>query len=471
MFDALSDRFEAILGRLRNRGRLSETDVDEVLAEIRIALLDADVATVVIGPFLDRVRVRAVGDEVSKALTPAQQVAKIVYEELVIVLGEHAPLKLGSKTPSVLMLVGLQGSGKTTAAAKLAKHLHGKGKRPLLVAGDLQRPAAIAQLQQLGEKIGVPVFSATDRTPVQVAVAGVEEAKRLGRDVVIVDTAGRLAIDDALMAEAAAIRDAVSPAETLLVVDAMTGQDAVTVAREFLELVDYSGIILSKLDGDARGGAALSIRSISGRPVKFASVGEGVGDLEPFHPDRLAQRILGMGDMLTLIEKAEEQYEAEEQQNLAEKFRKADFGLDDFLDQMRKLKKMGSLTSLLGMLPGMRGAMKNIDIDDAELDRVAAIIHSMTTTERRQPSVINGSRRQRIAKGSGKTVVEVNGLLKRFEEAKKVMRAMAGGGGLPSMPYQAGRDLGAAAGPHRAAPKDRKRTPKQHGKNKKKKRK
>lgn len=465
MFDALSDRLESIFSKLRNRGRLSEADVEEILKEIRTALLEADVATSVVRPFLDRIRERAIGDEVSKALTPAQQVTKIVYEELVAVLGEHAALRFGSKTPSVLMLVGLQGSGKTTAAAKLAKHLRDKGKRPLLVACDLARPAAITQLQQLGDRIEVPVFSRAGLSSVEVAGAGIEEAKRLGRDVVIVDTAGRLAIDEDLMAEASAIRDRAQPAETLLVVDAMTGQDAVTVATQFLERVDYSGIILSKLDGDARGGAALSIRSVSGRPVKFASVGEGVEDLEPFYPDRLAQRILGMGDVLTLIEKAEAQYEEVEQAELEEKLRKAEFGLDDFLDQMRKIKKMGSLTSLLGMIPGMRGAMKDVNIDDAEMDRIAAIIHSMTPTERSRPKIIDGSRRARIARGCGRTIVEVNSLLKRFEEAKKLMKAMSGGGGLPSMPYDMG---GKTSGPHRPKPK-RAKPSKQHGKNKKKK--
>ncbi|MFP5225326.1 MAG: signal recognition particle protein [Actinomycetota bacterium] len=467
MFDALSDRLESIFQKIRSRGRLTDADVEEFLREIRTALLEADVSTTVIKPFLERIRERAVGEEVSKALTPAQQVTKIVYEELVEVLGEHAPLKLGSRTPSVLMLVGLQGSGKTTASAKLAKHLSSKGKRPLLIACDLQRPAAVAQLQQLGERIDVPVYSDLTATPVQVAAQGIAEAKRLGRDIVIVDTAGRLAIDEELMAEAAAIRDQVQPAETLLVVDAMTGQDAVAVASSFAEKVDYSGIILSKLDGDARGGAALSIRVVSGKPVKFASVGEGIEDLEPFHPDRLAQRILGMGDVLTLIERAEAQYEAEEQAELEEKLRKAEFGLDDFLDQMRKIKRMGSLTSLLGMLPGMRGSMKDIDIDDAELDRIAAIIHSMTPDERRVPKVIDGSRRTRIANGCGRSVMEVNALLKRFEEAKKLMKAMSGGGGLPSMPYDMGPK---ASGPHRPKPKRAKKS-KQHGKNKKKKRK
>jgi len=468
MFDTLSDRLGAILGKLRNRGKLSEDDVDEVLREIRTALIDADVSTEVIKPFLEAVRIRTVGEEVSKALTPAQQVTKIVYEELARTLGEHAPLKFGSRTPSVLMLVGLQGSGKTTASAKLAKHLKSKGKRPLLVAADLQRPAAITQLMQLGASIDVPVYSPAGSTdPVAVARGGIEEAKRLGRDLVIVDTAGRLAIDEALMRQAADIRDAVQPAETLLVVDAMTGQDAVNVARGFAEQVSYSGIILSKLDGDARGGAALSIRGVSGVPVKFASVGEGLDDLEPFHPDRLAQRILGMGDMLTLIEKAEEQYEADEQAELTEKLRKAEFGLDDFLQQMKKLKKMGSITSLLGMLPGMRQQLKDVNIDDGELDRVASIIHSMTPDERRKPQIIDGSRRTRIARGSGRTVVEINALIKRFDEAKKMMKAMAGGGGLPSMPHgMAGAGPG---GPHRPKP-PRKKAPKQHGKQKKRKR-
>jgi signal recognition particle subunit SRP54 len=385
--------------------------------------------------FIGRIRERAVGEEVRKALTPAQQVIKIVHEELVAILGGSSkPLAYASKPPTVIMIAGLQGSGKTTAAGKLATWLKAKGKHPVLVACDLRRPAAVQQLRLLGEQAGVPVVARDATDPVAVAAVGVEEAVRLGRDVVIVDTAGRLHVDEELMAEAAAIRDRVKPTETLLVVDAMTGQDAVNVATSFLEHVDFTGIVLSKLDGDARGGAALSIAHVSGRPVKFASTGEKLDAFEPFHPDRIAGRILGMGDMLTLIEKAEEAFEEEQAAEMEKKFLEASFTLEDFLDQMRQLRKMGPLTNILGMIPGL-GNLKQLaenKPDEKQMGRVEAIISSMTPDERRNEKIINGSRRRRIAAGSGTSVEEVNRLLKQFVEMKKVLQ-MLGGGGLPSM--------------------------------------
>ncbi len=475
MFDTLSDRLEAVFKRLRSRGRLSEQEVDEALREVRMALLEADVHLDVARAFVARVRERAVGQEVLKALSPAQQVIKIVNEELIGILGStNKPITYAPKPPTVIMLAGLQGSGKTTAAGKLATWLKSKGKRPVLVACDLRRPAAVQQLALLGEQVDVPVVTREGMSAVEVAAEGVSETVRLGRDVVIVDTAGRLHVDEELMAEAAAIRDRVKPNETLLVVDAMTGQDAVNVATSFLEHVDFSGIILSKLDGDARGGAALSIAHVSGRPVKFASTGEKLDAFEPFHPDRIASRILGMGDVLTLIEKAEDVFEEEQAAEMERKMREASFTLEDFLEQMRQLKKMGPLTNLLGMIPGMGKELKGMELDEKDMARTEALICSMTPGERRDPSVINGSRRNRIARGCGMTTGDVNGLLRQFAQAKKMMQAMAGGGGLPSMPKgmamprMPGGPSG-GGGP-RPKPKQRPHRPKTHGKNKKKKR-
>jgi signal recognition particle subunit SRP54 len=472
MFDTLSERLEGVFRRLRGHGRLSEEQVDESLREVRMALLEADVHLDVVREFVARVRERAVGEEVRKALTPAQQVIKIVHDELVAILGEsNKPLRYSSKPPTVVMLAGLQGSGKTTAAGKLATWMKGKGKQPLLVACDLRRPAAVQQLILLGEQAGVPVVAREGMTPVDVAGEGLKEAERLGRDVVIVDTAGRLHVDQELMAEAAAIRDRVQPTETLLVVDAMTGQDAVNVATSFLEHVDFSGIVLSKLDGDARGGAALSIAHVSGRPVKFASTGEKLDAFEPFHPDRIAGRILGMGDMLTLIEKAEEAFEEEQAREMEEKILKASFTLEDFLDQMRQLKKMGPLTNLLGMIPGLGSQLKGLELDEKDMARTEAIICSMTPGERRDPNIIDGSRRARIARGCGMTTGDVNGLLRQFDQAKKMMKAMAGGGGLPQMPKGMVLPSGRGGGPGgRPKPKQRPHRPKQHGKKKKKRR-
>ncbi|HVL90428.1 MAG TPA: signal recognition particle protein [Actinomycetota bacterium] len=470
MFDSLTDRLEAAFRRLRGSGRLSEDDVDEVLKEVRMALLEADVHLQTVRHFVSRVRERAVGEEVLKTLTPAQQVVKIVNEELVGILGgESEPLRFSQRPPTIIMMTGLQGSGKTTASGKLAMQIKKGGRRPLLVACDLRRPAAIQQLQQLGEQIGVPVVadeSATD--PVALAKSSLEVARQQGRDVIIVDTAGRLHVDEEMMHEAAAIRDTINPTETLLVVDAMTGQDAVNVATSFLEKVDYSGIILSKLDGDARGGAALSIAHVSGRPVKFASVGEKLDEFEPFHPDRMASRILGMGDVLTLIEKAEEAYEEEEAAALEEKMRKGKFDLQDFLDQMKQLKKMGSLGGLLKMIPGMRQHMKGLgEIDDDALKHTQAVILSMTPAERAEPGVIDASRKKRIAKGCGMTVNDVNALLRQFDQAKQMMKAMVGGG-VPGVPAMTG---GGGAGKSGSGKAKRPHRPKTHHKNKKKKRK
>jgi len=477
MFDSLSDRIEGIFQRLKGSGKVSEDQVEEVLREVRLALLEADVHTSVVRGFLAKVRERAVGEEVMKSLTPAQHIIKVVDEELIGILGgEHKQITYSPQPPTVIMLAGLQGSGKTTAAGKLAKLLQKRGKKPLLVACDLQRPAAVEQLRLLGEQIGVPVVTQTGMTPIEVATSSFDIARDERRDVIIIDTAGRLHIDEEMMAEAAAIKEATNPNEILFVADAMTGQDAVNVATAFLERVDYTGIILTKLDGDARGGAALSIATVSGRPVKFASVGEHLDSFEPFHPDRMASRILGMGDVLTLIEKAEEAYEEEQQAELEEKILKQTFSLEDFLETMKGLKKMGPLQSLLGMLPGMRSQLKDVEVDERDLARVEAIIHSMTPAERRDPKVINKSRRVRIARGCGRTPADVNGLLKQFEQAKVLMQAVAKGGGMPGMQpgmgMQAGPGMAGGGGaPHRAKPKDRPKKPKQHHKTKKKKRK
>jgi signal recognition particle subunit SRP54 len=377
------------------------------------------------------VRVRAVGDEVSRSLTPAQQVIKIVHEELIVTLGErNVPLDLAPRPPTTIMLAGLQGSGKTTTAAKLARHLASKGRKPLLVAADLQRPAAVRQLQVLGEQAKLPVYAPEDGSspgdPVKVATGGVAEAERTGRDMVIVDTAGRLAIDAEMMAQAATVAQAIRPTEVLLVVDAMTGQDAVQTAVAFKQGIDVTGVILSKLDGDARGGAALSIRSVTGVPIKFATTGEKIGDLEPFHPDRLAGRILGMGDVLTLIERAEELVDQREAEQMERKLREASFTLEDFLQQLQQVKKMGPLNQVLGMLPGMSRELKDVEVDDRDLGRVEAIIRSMTPSERHNPKILNGSRRARIARGSGTTTQQVNAVIKQFDEARKMMKQLAG---------------------------------------------
>jgi signal recognition particle subunit SRP54 len=431
VFDTLADRLQDVFTKLRGHGRLSEAQVDSALREVRLALLEADVNFKVVKDFIARVRERAVGEEVTRSLTPAQQVIKIVHEELIVTLGErNVPLVMAQRPPTVVMLAGLQGSGKTTAAAKLARHLTSKGRKPLLVACDLQRPAAVKQLQVLGAQAKVPVFAPADGSapadPVAVAGGGLQEADRAGRDVVIVDTAGRLAIDAEMMAQAAAIADRIHPTEVLLVVDAMTGQDAVQTAVAFKQGVDVTGVVLSKLDGDARGGAALSIRSVTGVPIKFASTGEKLADFEPFHPDRLAGRILGMGDVLTLIERAEELVDRQEAERMERKLREATFTLEDFLQQLQQVKKMGPLSQVLGMLPGMSKELKGVEVNDRDLARVEAIIHSMTPAERLNPKILNGSRRARIARGSGTTTQQVNTVLRQFDEARRMMKQLAG---------------------------------------------
>jgi signal recognition particle subunit SRP54 len=433
MFEALSDRFEGIFKKLRSRGLLTDKEIDEVARELRVALLEADVNVGVARDFIARVKERARGSEVSKSLSPAQQVIKIVNEELVETLGgTTGKLTVSSKPPSIVMMAGLQGSGKTTASAKLAKYLVARGRRPLLVGADLQRPAAVEQLRVLGERVGVPVYSeASD--PVAVAGAGVREAERIGRDVVIVDTAGRLQIDADLMDELRHVRDAIHPHDTLLVVDAMTGQEAVNVATEFDAAVELTGVVLTKIDGDARGGAALSVKEVVGKPILFAGTGEKLDDFEPFHPDRMASRILGMGDVLTLIEKAEATFDQREMEKAEAKLRKGQLTLEDFLDQMRQVKKMGPIQNILGMLPGMPKELRNAEIDDREIARVEAIICSMTPAERRDPSLINGSRRLRIARGSGVTTQDVNGLLKQFKMVQQMMRGAAKGK-MPKLP-------------------------------------
>lgn len=441
IFEGLADKLQDTFDKLRGKGKLSEKDVKSALREVKLALLEADVNFKVVKNFISDIEERAVGKEVMDSLTPAQQVIKIVNEELTDLMGgTQSKLSIASDPPTVIMLVGLQGAGKTTTVGKLAKHLHKNGRRPLLVAGDVYRPAAIKQLQVLGERLDQPVFSMGDKQdPVDIAKAGVSHAESNGRDVVIIDTAGRLHIDEELMGELKDIKAAVNPQEILLVVDAMTGQDAVNVAESFNEALGVDGITLTKLDGDARGGAALSIRKVTGRPIKFVGTGEKLDDLEPFHPDRMASRILGMGDMLSLIEKAEENIDAEKAKELEEKLRKEEFTLDDFLDQMSQIRNMGPLDQIMDMIPGM-GKIKqldNLNMDEEHLDQIEAIISSMTTEEKRDPSIINGSRRRRIASGSGTEVQDVNRLLKQFKQAQKMMKqlndmqqGMGGGGGL-----------------------------------------
>jgi signal recognition particle subunit SRP54 len=451
MFDTLTKRLDAVFTKLRSRGKLHPKQVDSALGDIRIALLDADAAVDVVDDFLDRVRARALGDEVMRSITPAQQVVKIVRDELTTTLGgEHKPFVLPGANPAVIMMAGVQGSGKTTHAAKLALHFREKGKQPLLVAADLQRPAAIEQLFTLGEEIGVPVVS-DGGEPEKVAKSALKEAQRTGRDVVIVDTAGRLHVDREMMQQARRVRDVLKPHHVLMACDAMTGQDAVVQARAFMAGVDTTGFVLTKLDGDARGGAALSITGVTGRPIYFAGVGEKPGDLEAFHPDRMAERILGMGDVLTLIEKAERTMDQEKAQEAAQRMLQNQFTLEDFLVQMREMKKLGPLQDILAMLPGMpgRGALgqlKDLEVDEGQMARAEAIISSMTVEERRNPAIIGGSRRLRIARGSGTTTADVNSLLKEFDQARKMMRTMMGGGKrmprLPGMP-------GIPGAPHR----------------------
>ncbi len=436
MFDTLSNRLDKVFASLRGKGRLSEKDIDATAREIRIALLEADVALPVVRTFIAAVKERAGGAEVSGALNPAQQVIKIVSEELVAILGgETRNVRYAKSPPTVIMLAGLQGSGKTTLAGKLGLWLKSQGHAPLLVACDLQRPNAVQQLQVVGQQAGVEVYAPEPGNgvgdPVAVARDALAVARQKVHDVVVVDTAGRLGIDTELMKQAADIRDAVHPDEVLFVVDAMIGQDAVTTAQAFLEGVDFTGVVLTKLDGDARGGAALSVAQVCQRPIMFASTGEKLADFDVFHPERMASRILGMGDVLTLIEQAEQAFDVSQAEEMASKIAGDDFTLEDFLDQMLQMRKMGPIANLLGMLPGM-GQMKEqlAQVDDRDVDRVMGIIRSMTPSEREQPKILNASRKSRIARGSGVTVTEVNQLLDRFEEARKMMKQMAGMAGL-----------------------------------------
>jgi signal recognition particle subunit SRP54 len=426
MFDALSDRLDGIFTRLKGKGRLTEDDVDEVLKEIRLALLEADVNFNVVKGFQSRVREACVGADLSKSLSPGQQVIKIVHQELINTLGgETLKISYASKPPTVVLMAGLQGSGKTTATAKLAKWFRSQGRNPLLVGADLQRPAAVEQLRKLGSQVGVPVYS-DPSDPVSVARAGLEEARDKGRDVLIVDTAGRLAIDTEMMEQVRQISEAVSPDYTFLVVDAMTGQDAVNVAEAFHATLQIDGVILSKLDGDARGGAALSVKEVIGRPIAFASTGEKIADFEQFHPDRMADRILGMGDVLTLIEKVEENYDQETAAKAHQALLEGQFTLDDFLEQLQQVRKMGPLQGIIGMLPGVPKELKNAEVGEEQLSRVEAIIRSMTREERHKPDLVNGSRRARIAAGSGTTVTDVNQLLNQFKQMQKMMKGFGG---------------------------------------------
>ncbi len=430
MLDSLSTRLQAIFDKLGGRGRLSEENIQEALREVRVALLEADVNFKVVRAFVDRVRTRAIGQDVLASLTPAQQVVKVVHAELVELLGGSGHrLAMASHPPTVIMLMGLQGSGKTTTAAKLARLYTKQGQHPLLAAADTQRPAAMEQLRTLGAQVGVPVTGAPGQTPLQICRAAREEAAARGLTPLILDTAGRLHIDEALLGELQAIRREVAPHHVLLVVDAMTGQDAVTVADRFNQAVGIDAVILTKLDGDSRGGAALSVRHVTGRPIAFVGVGEKTDALEPFHPDRLASRILGMGDVLSLVEKAQAVVDQTKAEELARKLREDSFSLEDFREQLKQLRQMGPLDQILGMLPFgkmLKGAPKDLDGESAELGRFDAIIGSMTPGERRNPEVINGSRRQRIARGSGTSVQDVNRLLKQFAQLRKVMKQFKG---------------------------------------------
>jgi signal recognition particle subunit SRP54 len=438
VFDTLSDRLSGIFTKLRGKGRRTDADIDATAREIRLALLEADVALPVVKGFISNVKERARGAEVSQALNPAQQIIKIVNDELVNVLGgEGRRLQFAKQPPTVIMLAGLQGSGKTTLAGKLARWLKAQGHQPLLVAADLQRPNAVGQLQVLGGRAGVEVYAPEPGNgvgdPVQVARASIEHARRAARDIVIVDTAGRLGIDAEMMQQAADIRDAVDPDEVIFVIDAMVGQDAVRTAEAFRDGVGITGVVLSKLDGDARGGAALSVREVTGQPILFASTGEKLEDFDVFHPDRMASRILGMGDVLTLIEQAEQAFDADQKEKMTAKLMGGEqFTLEDFLDQLIAVRRMGPIANVLAMMPGM-GQMKDqlAELDDKHFDRVTAIIRSMTPGERSNPKIINGSRRARIANGSGVTVMDVNQLLNRFADAQKMMKQMGGMMGLP----------------------------------------
>ena len=428
LFSSLSEKFNHIFSKLTKNGRLTELEIKDAMREVRIALLEADVNYLVAKDFVKIVSEKAVGDEVLKSLTPAQQVIKIVRDELTSLMSSNEQkLVVSPSPPTIIMMCGLQGAGKTTMCAKLAAHLKKSGKKPLLVACDIYRPAAINQLQVVGKQAGAEVFEKGTQNPVKTAKQAVEHAVKQGFDTVIIDTAGRLHINEELMDELKNIKKEVKPAEILLVVDAMTGQDAVTVAQSFNNDLDISGVILTKLDGDTRGGAALSIKAITGKPIKFTGVGEKIGDIEPFYPDRIASRILGMGDVLSLIEKAQEAVTEEEARELEKKFRENSFTFDDYLVQLESVKKMGNIKDLLGMIPGIGGKIKNLDIDERQMLVNKAIIQSMTPKERRNPEIIKASRRQRIANGSGTSIQQVNQLLKSFEQSKEMMKQLKSG--------------------------------------------
>ncbi|HCD09835.1 MAG TPA: signal recognition particle protein [Thermoanaerobacter sp.] len=427
-FESLSERLQEIFKKLRGKGKLTEKDIKEAMREVKVALLEADVNFKVVKDFINSVTEKALGQEVMEGLTPGQQVIKIVNDELIALMGStQSRLNIGNKVPAVIMMVGLQGSGKTTACGKLANLLKKQGKNPLLVACDVVRPAAIKQLQVVGANVNVPVFTMGDKVnPVDIAKASIDYAKSHNSDVIIIDTAGRLHVDEELMEELVNIKKAVQPDEILLVVDAMTGQDAVNVASSFNARLDITGVILTKLDGDTRGGAALSIKAVTQKPIKYIGTGEKLTDLEPFYPDRMASRILGMGDVLTLIEKAQAAIDEKKAQELGQKLLTKQFTLEDFLEQLQSLKNMGPLDQLLSMIPGMnKNMLKNVDFSEKDLKRIEAIIQSMTKEERQNPSIINGSRKKRIAKGSGTTIQQVNSLLKQFEETKKMMKKFA----------------------------------------------
>ncbi len=431
VFENLSDKLQDIFGKLSNRGKLSEADVDVALREVRLALLEADVNFKVVKDFISRIRERAIGVEVTKSLTPAQQVIKIVHEELIATLGEPARLDLSGPSPHAIMLVGLQGSGKTTTAAKLAVNLRKAGQRPLLVAADTYRPAAITQLEVLGKQLDIPVHSEGNKVPPPIICANaLKRARESAYSIVLLDTAGRLHINDEMMHELEEVKARTKPQEILLVVDAMTGQDAVRVADEFNQRVGITGLILTKVDGDARGGAAISVRSVTGVPIKFMGVGEKTDALEVFHPDRMASRILGMGDVLTAIEKAQEVMDQDQAMRMGQKLVKGEFDLEDFRDQLQQIKKMGPIGQLLDMIPGMSKLTQELtpDVTDQQMKTIEAIINSMTREERRNPRIINGSRKRRIARGSGTTVVEINELLTQFRQMQKMMKQLTGGG-------------------------------------------
>ncbi|RMG75232.1 MAG: signal recognition particle protein [Nitrospirae bacterium] len=436
MFDSLSERLEGVFKKLKGRGYLKEEDVDVALREIRLALLEADVNFRVVKDFVGRIKEKAIGRDVLKSLTPGQQVVKIVHEELIELLGsQNEKIRLSPNPPTVIMMIGLHGSGKTTTSAKLARMFKKQGRRPMLVAADLQRPAAIDQLITLGKQIEVPVYARKDeKNPVKVTQEALVEARKGAGDIVIIDTAGRLHIDEELMSELRAVKEAASPDEVLFVADAMTGQDAVNIAKSFNEEIGIDGVILTKMDGDARGGAALSIRQVTGKPIKFMGVGEKIDMLEPFHPDRVASRILGMGDVLSFIEKAQEAVDLKEAEALQEKLLKDSFTLDDLKEQLNRVRSMGPIENLLSMIPGMGKQLRNVRIDEREFVRIEAIINSMTPEERKYPKIINGSRKKRIARGSGTSVSDVNRLLKQYKDMKRMMKMLKGKKGKLRLP-------------------------------------